>query len=95
MICKTCLGKGWIINKDYTDRIECPACHGTKETNPTNEDWFCSLSTAEKAEFLDAIHTSYCVTGDWLHDEDVHGHGMKREDWELWLKQPHTSRGEK
>lgn len=55
----------------------------------TNEEWFCGLSTEEKAGFLDAIHTSYCVTGDWLHDEDVHG--MTRKDWQEWLKQPHNS----
>ena len=61
MICKVCLGKGWILNENYTERIECPACHGTKETDPTNEDWFCSLSTEEKAKRI--INIAFGVVG--------------------------------
>ena len=74
MICKVCLGKGWILNENYTERIECPACHGTKETEPTNEDWLCSLSTVEKAIWLSKVAEK--LKGNvWM--------------WENWLKEVH------
>ena len=84
MICKVCLGKGWILNKNYTERIECPACHGTKETEPTNEDWFCSLSTKEKAE--------------WINNKMLEAYHDGRNGWtprfskiktEKWLREKH------
>lgn len=87
MRCPICDGCGRITSLPSGMPIRCERCNGTGKIEQTEEEWFCELSTKEKAEFLDAIHTSYCVTGDWLHDEDVHR--MKREDWEKWLKQPH------
>ena len=47
----------------------------------TNEEWLVSLSTEEKAEFLQSISVLSLES----KDEDL-------EDWKAWLKQPH--RGE-
>lgn len=61
MICKVCLGKGWILNENYTDRIECPACHGTKETDPTNEDWLRQASVNELVKWIsEHMNCNYC-----------------------------------
>ena len=52
-ICNECWGKGWI--KKQGVQFDCRKCKGTGviENEPqTNEEWFCSLSTEEKAKFL-------------------------------------------
>ena len=62
MECRYCKGTGttnWCINGTF---ITCPACNGTgidvpdeEQEEPqeqTNEEWFCTLSTEEKAEVL-------------------------------------------
>ena len=86
MICKVCWGKGWILNGIY-ERIECPACHGTKETDPTNEDWFCSLSTEGKAEWL----SKHFHCGDCIFEKPMCGgeYDGCKSAFEKWLKQPH------
>ena len=51
----------------------------------TNEEWFCSLSTEEKAKWLNS------------HSKFIYDCGQKQiipkvlyeEDWEWWLKQQH------
>ena len=58
MKCQRCNGTGkrysWMLDK----RDECPYCGGTGEVEVTNEDWFCRLSTEEKAKFFKEI--SFC-----------------------------------
>ena len=50
----------------------------------TNEEWFCSLSTEEKAKFFDKI--CYSAWGDInSRFRDMADY----TDWVEWLKQPH------
>ena len=66
---------------------KCPICGGTGDTTnnipPTNEQWFCSLSTEEKAKFLGEKVWVENNRLDYLH---------RAEAWERWLKQPHTTK---
>ena len=47
MKCLNCDGTG--IDDD---RLICYRCGGTGEIEQTNEEWFCSLSTEEKAKWI-------------------------------------------
>jgi antibiotic biosynthesis monooxygenase (ABM) superfamily enzyme len=49
--------------------------------NETNEEWFCSLPTKEKAEWLEEKMT-------WAAQEQG---TFTAKGWEMWLKQPHTT----
>ena len=51
MKCKYCDGTGEIIN-DAVRWTSCPACGGKGEAAQTNEAWFDTLSTEEKAVFM-------------------------------------------
>lgn len=65
----------------------CKMCHGKGIVPDNNENWFCSLSTEEKAKWL----------GDNFGYVAYKGSGGKpkrvQEDlveyWQEWLKQPH------
>lgn len=68
---------------------KCDMCNGTGEVQMTNEEWFCGLSTDEKAEFLVMIQMSVM-------------HPVKRgavdmdafiEEVADWLKQLHSEVG--
>ena len=66
MKCSECGGTGKVefpmmsMNGDeYTgewEQHECEACGGTGEIEQTNEEWFCQLSTEEKAKALLNLH---------------------------------------
>lgn len=67
MKCKHCNGTGatnWYVNRAF---VTCPYCGGTGEMegNMTNEEWFNTLTTEEKAEFLKQIIKScgWCLDG--------------------------------
>lgn len=66
----------------------CAECKGTGETNDymTNEEWFTSLTTEEKAEFLVKIELSA------MHPVKRGAVDMEKfiEEVVEWLKQPHT-----
>ena len=89
--CKHCDGTGttnWCINGTFVD---CPYCGGSgeMEVEQTNEEWFCSLTTEEKARFIDNILTccfdenAVCENCK-LHDKNCDYKGILE-----WLKQPH------
>ena len=78
---------------------KCPICGGTGDTKnnipPTNEQWFCTLPTEEKAEFLIASikKCKSCASGIGF-DEVQHcpfGEcGCHFKDEVIgWLKKPH------
>lgn len=48
----------------------------------TNEEWFCNLSTEEKAKWLENKMT-------WAAQEQG---TFTAKGWETWLKQPHTEK---
>ena len=56
-------------------------CVRYKSTEQTNEEWFCQLSTEEKAEWLENKMT-------WAAQEQG---TFTAKGWETWLKQPHTN----
>ena len=79
MKCKACNGKGYFtgciyesdevgfVDKDY----ECAVCHGTGQIEQTHEEWFCSLSTEEKAKFLASnkmLNFDYQMWLEWLKE---------------------------
>lgn len=101
MQCKYCNGTGTsniCVNGTFKP---CSFCDGTGEYEPfdldveldkldnepiTNEEWFCTLSTEEKAKwFCDHIT---CSDGCRFYGKCFNEH-MGRELWEEWLKQPH------
>lgn len=52
MKCKFCGGSGkdnWMVGTVF---LPCPVCNGTGEITQTNEEWFCQLSTEEKAKWI-------------------------------------------
>ena len=56
MKCPNCNGTGYV---EYFDRknnntvsVPCYECKGTGYVEQTNEEWFCGLSTEEKAVFM-------------------------------------------
>ena len=90
MKCKFCDGSGKVVHPmmsmngdEYTgewEQHECEACNGTGVVEPlTNEEWFCQLSTKEKAKFLAA--------------QQLHGGTIASRsdvDWEVWLEEKHN-----
>ena len=85
MKCKYCDGTGEIIN-DALRWTSCPACGGKGEAAQTNEAWFDTLSTEEKAETI-ANATYYSAM------MGIEITALPKEDevrkWKMWLKQPH------
>ena len=86
MYCPDCNGTGEVevVGDSITD--VCDKCGGTGDTinniPPTNEDWFCRLSTEEKAKwFCDHITCSDgCPFNKQCLNED-----MGRKLWQKWL----------
>ena len=77
-LCKTC---GTICPFD-DERTECDAY-----APMTNENWFISLSTEEKAKvFANATYSTAETPLTILWG----GKEAEQKKWELWLKQPHT-----
>ena len=72
-LCETC---GTICPFD-DERTECDAY-----APMTNENWFISLPTEEKAKWLENKMT-------WAAQEQG---TFTAKGWELWLKQPHTEK---
>ena len=66
-----CVDYGWEGCKKFTPAPSTPM---------TNEEWFCGLSTEEKAKWLENKMT-------WAAQEQG---TFTAKGWEKWLKQPHT-----
>ena len=56
-----------------------------KKVKQTNEEWFCSLSTEDKAKWLSQRSQILYDCG----QRDVFPKTMYEEDWETWLKEKH------
>ena len=56
-----------------------------RKANMTNEEWFCQLSTTEKAKFL-ANESEYMYE---CGERQSTPKTMYEEDWEYWLKEKH------
>ena len=93
MICTKCGGKGDYFNEVYNDGkrrretlIKCDKCNGTGEVQMTNEEWFATLSTEEKAKTIANATYSSAMMGAEIT-------ALPKEDevrkWKMWLKAPH------
>lgn len=85
MICTVCWGKGW-KRGDCHEKVTCPACGGSGKVEQTNEEWFCTLSTEEKAKVL------YKIAKDDFKELRKLFYGVANDDCDavaMWLKQPH------
>ena len=85
MKCYVCNGRGYFPVSNIAAKI-CPQCDGTGEIEQTNEEWFCSLPTEEKADFLADLYPK--SAGEAL----IKISNGDKERWERWLKQPHTEK---
>ena len=67
---------------------KCPICGGTGDTTnnipPTNEQWFCTLSTEEKAKVMVEVSTRDSLI------TKIYYEYLLKEITE-WLKQPHRN----
>ena len=104
MKCPICHGKGRIQDHKYNEEHDieylvycekkCEYCNGTGEVQMTNEDWFCGLSTEEKARFIcnlmkgDDLYLGVMSARDMIKDELNHGKDGKFVIYE-WLKEIH------
>lgn len=80
MKCPRCNGKRCEPdNSGYLVWRACKMCHGTGIVPDNNENWFCSLSTEEKAKWLEEKMT-------WAAQEQG---TFTAKGWAKWLKQPH------
>ena len=80
MKCKVCGGAGVIQGQAPGLVSCCPACDGKGFIEQTNEEWFCQLSTEEKAKWLEEKMT-------WAAQEQG---TFTAKGWEMWLKQQHN-----
>lgn len=91
MKCKHCNGTGRRMEESDNGigwiPVKCEYCNGTGEVEQTNEEWFCGLSTEEKAKVL--ANESKNVINDFGNFDFKREH---KEFWELWLKQTHTEK---
>ena len=87
MKCLSCNGTGTWGKADHDGElvdIICPYCHGKKEVDLTNEQWFSMLSIDKKAEVL-AEKCRHAYVG-YVPSE---GTVSNEEWWEHWLKEKH------
>ena len=85
MKCPKCGGTGemQICEMGFIGKDECDKCHGKGYLN--NEEWFCSLSTEEKAKEI------YKIAKDDFKELRKLFYGVANDDCDavaLWLKQP-------
>ena len=84
-ICNECWGKGWIEKQGV--QFGCRKCKGTGviENEPqTNEEWFGTLNTKEKAKALrDATWE------EWQKQVPLGYQIYNEEFWEKWLQEEH------
>ena len=87
MKCIRCKGNGRSVDKDGNVGL-CPICNGSGVVDPTNEEWFCQLSTEEKAEWI-ATQCSDSIRL-WRKMQYWTAHEKcKSNKWYVWLKEVH------
>lgn len=79
MKCTVCDGRGYFPVSNIAAKV-CPQCNGTGEIEQTNEEWFCRLSTKEKAKEMCVIMADMAEANDGVWDEEM---------IEAWLKEEH------
>ena len=99
MICPKCNGSGKVKIYDgigTPHNTICDWCDGAGEYLQTNEEWFCTLTTEEKAEWLSKTFDlcgagcSKCFVKELCFNEHINK--MPSDLIVEWLKQPHTEK---
>ena len=90
--CPKCNGRGTVgyFHIDHFVDIECDRCHGSGEVSEvpmTNEEWFCKLSTEEKARFLACEFTVACDDYAYSNNKET----WHEKYWVAWLKEKHVN----
>lgn len=67
MKCPKCGGTGW----DIVHGFDCVSCDGKGEIEVTNEEWFCGLSTEEKAKFFKGISEKCLNCGGTIEYDEI------------------------
>jgi len=86
-ICPKCDGSGLLPGKNLGEFRVCDLCKGSGQEyeQQTNEEWFTSLSTEEKAEWLSN-------RDEFIYDCGQRGVTpkiMDKDEWVEWLKTVH------
>lgn len=75
---------------DNADKVNYCAGYIFDDSKPkmqTNEEWFCNLSTEEKAKvFANATYSTALAPMEILALDKE----FEQKKWEMWLKQPHS-----
>ena len=91
MKCPKCGGTGW----DVVHGFDCISCDGKGEITLTNEEWFCGLSTEEKAEFSMRVfkNCTWCLDGGSPQECPFNAFldcpAESKENMAKWLKEIH------
>lgn len=80
--CPNCNGKGF-YSVDW-QTVRCEVCNGSGKKPMTNEEWFCQLSTEEKAKFLAKKCCEISCKFFLGEAEEIFS-----RYWIEWLKKPH------
>lgn len=92
--CPNCNGKGF-YSVDW-QKVRCEVCNGSGKKPMNNEEWFCGLSTEQKAEWLAEEKDDNLCFICKAHCNPDNGCPMSARDiWYAWLKQPHHNEVEK
>ena len=92
-VCPKCNGRGTVgyYHIDHFVDIECDRCHGSGEVSEvemTNEEWFCGLSTEEKAIWIERI--MFIVRYRKEVEDGAYMQTITKKDYiEKWLKEIH------
>ena len=89
MKCPECGGYKNFVSLDGTPFEvvrPCKRCHGTGEIEVTNEEWFDSLTTEEKAKVLACEFIVACDDYAYSNNKET----WNEKYWVEWLKQPHN-----
>ena len=77
-----------IVAGGYSSQVK--SCRDYRKGETTNEEWFCGLSTEEKAKvFANATYSTALAPMEIL----ALGKEFEQKKWEMWLKQPHHEKG--
>lgn len=89
----TCMKQEFCIHEKYCQRnigqnFDSCILFSRNSKPMTNEEWFCGLSTEEKADWLEGLIT-YCFGVGHITESEQKKYQHIVADVEMWLKQPH------